>query len=133
MEHLECPRPFPLATIQVPWLSATSTETINLMSACPTLKVIRSPFTSATVTVIFVPAGSQLSFLQGNGNGTFQSPQSFLADGNVESLIAADLNGDDTLDLISADYGGGAYVFLGNTGGTFQSPVQYASGRTSVI
>jgi FG-GAP-like repeat/Cep192 domain 4 len=82
--------------------------------------------------LIFFLGGSlpgQLLFLPGNGDGTFQSPQSFPADSNVESLIAADFNEDGNLDLVTADLGGGAYVFLGNGNGTFQSAVEYAPGH----
>jgi hypothetical protein len=82
--------------------------------------------------LIFFP-GAGLVFLEGNGDGTFQSPQTFPADANaVEALITADLNGDGKLDLIAADYNGGAYVLLGNGDGTFQSPVEYASGHIGV-
>jgi len=90
--------------------------------------------------LIFVPGGSlygKLVLLLGNGDGTFQSPQTFPADSGIESLITADVNGDGKLDLMASDYflngsPGGGYVFLGNGDGTFQSPVDYGSGRTSV-
>jgi hypothetical protein len=73
----------------------------------------------------------ELRLLKGNGDGTFQLPQSFPSDPNIEALQAVDLNGDRKLDLITADLGGGAFVFLGNGDGTFQSAVQYSAGDTA--
>jgi hypothetical protein len=73
-----------------------------------------------------------LSFLQGNGDGTFQAALSVQGDPSTTALVAADLNGDGKLDLIAADLGGGAFVLLGNGDGTFQPPVGYGSGRSSV-
>ena len=82
-------------------------------------------------------SGIGIEFLQGNGDGTFRAAVSIPSDGNLESLAAADLNGDGKLDLITSDYqldfaGGGAFVLLGNGDGTFQSPKQYGPGRTSI-
>jgi len=71
----------------------------------------------------------QLSFLQGNGDGTFQPPQQIPLDLAIGApLIIADLNGDGKLDVIAAGSDGGVLVLLGNGDGTFQSPVEYAPG-----
>jgi hypothetical protein len=73
---------------------------------------------------------SQLSFLRGNGDGTFQLPAA-VATAELNYLVAADLNGDGKLDLIGMLQGSGAstdvYVLLGNGDGTFQSPVVYGT------
>lgn len=72
----------------------------------------------------------QLSFLQGNGDGTFQPPVSNTVPGNnFTALVAADINGDGKLDLIAAD--GGAWVWLGNGDGTFGNQTEYATGSQS--
>lgn len=86
---------------------------------------------------LVVGNGSYVSFLHGNGDGTFQSPTLSTADLGLVALVTADLNGDGNLDLIAADSGennggGGAFIMLGNGDGTFQSPVEYAAGRTSL-
>jgi hypothetical protein len=81
----------------------------------------------------------QLSFLQGNGDGTFQPPVTYPAVGsNLTALVAADINGDGKLDLIASDDtespltgDGGAWVWLGNGDGTFQSQTEYATGSQS--
>ena len=41
--------------------------------------------------------------LHGNGNGTFQNPQYFAAGFGLRSLSVADVNGDGTLDIVTAD------------------------------
>ena len=69
-------------------------------------------------------SGTQLAFLQGNGDGTFQAPSTFysveVAPGNG-AVVAADLNGDDKLDLITqqASPTNTFTVLLGNGDGTF--------------
>jgi len=44
-----------------------------------------------------------VAVLCGNGNGTFQSPQYFTAGFGLRSLSIADVNGDGTLDIVTAD------------------------------
>ena len=77
----------------------------------------------------------QITYLQGRGDGTFLSPVRFPAGCVTNELMAADLNGDGKLDLVTTDAmsslpanTGGACVLMGNGDGTFQSPVAYSSG-----
>jgi hypothetical protein len=82
-----------------------------------------------------------ISVLLGNGDGTFQPPQSFASGGqNAYSVAVGDLNGDGKLDLAvgnqcqtSACNSGGISVLLGNGDGTFQPPQSYASGGVFVL
>jgi len=68
-------------------------------------------------------SGTQLAFLQGNGDGTFQAPSTFypvVAESANGAIIAADLNGDDKLDLITQQPNANTFtVLLGNGDGTF--------------
>jgi hypothetical protein len=58
--------------------------------------------------------------LRGNGDGTFQPPQSVQNISSVASTLPADVNGDGKLDLVFA--GGVSYtIVLGNGDGTFRS------------
>ncbi len=74
-----------------------------------------------------------LTILLGNGDGTFQSP-STLSTGNqpAESVIAADLNGDGHLDLVTANTNGHLSVLLGNGDGTFGAALSVAAGGNSI-
>lgn len=80
-----------------------------------------------------------VAVLLGNGDGTFQSPVTYPADGNQSnSLVVADLNHDGKLDIAVANSctSGGCdtpitsaiTVLLGNGDGTFQPPVTYNPG-----
>jgi hypothetical protein len=44
-----------------------------------------------------------VAIFHGNGNGTFQNPQYFAAGFGLRSLSVADVNGDGTLDIVTAD------------------------------
>lgn len=74
--------------------------------------------------------GNAVVVLLGNGNGTFQSPVSMPTGApSTASIIAADMNGDGTLDLIT----NGA-VFLGTGSGTFQAAINFgAAARPSLV
>jgi hypothetical protein len=74
-----------------------------------------------------------LSYLKGNGDGSFQTPVSISATGHPVAIIAADFNGDGKLDLATADqYIAAITVFLGNGDGTFQGGVLYNTGNQPV-
>ena len=67
-------------------------------------------------------APTGIAVLLGNGNGTFQPPQDYTLQvgAPVNSMLAADLNGDGRLDLV-ASWEGGVYLLFGNGNGTFQA------------
>ena len=67
-----------------------------------------------------------LATLIGNGDGTFVSgPLQTIPDGNLYSLLLADVNGDGILDAVAADLTG-VEVFLGKGDGSFITPIVYA-------
>jgi len=85
-----------------------------------------------------------LGVLLGNGDGTFQAPVTYALDGHLgDSVAIGDLNGDGIPDLavtvscknVRDGHCLGANpvsVMLGNGDGTFQAPIQFASGAPGV-
>jgi hypothetical protein len=77
---------------------------------------------------------SSLTILRGNGDGTFQTMQSYATDYAPIAVMVADLNGDSILDVavvcagMAPSYSGTVDVFLGNGDGTFQAAQSYAAG-----
>jgi hypothetical protein len=74
-----------------------------------------------------------VSVLLGNGNGTFQAPQTYRVGNDpgltTASLVAQDLAGNGRLDLVVANGGDGTVsVLMGNGDGTFQPEQAYATG-----
>jgi hypothetical protein len=75
----------------------------------------------------------EAAVMLGNGNGTFKSPVLYDLGGNqVVSIAAADVNGDGTPDIVSANWGNASKeatvtVLLGNGDGTFQPPIASAA------
>jgi hypothetical protein len=67
-------------------------------------------------------ANNSLSVLLGNGDGTFRPHVDYAAFGEPFTVVAADLNRDGKLDLVTANdtSPGGVSVLLGNGDGTFQ-------------
>ena len=82
-----------------------------------------------------------VSVILGNGDGTFQAPQSYLSGGvpGGVSVNIADLNGDGKPDLLvtnacdDANCDGTISVLLGNGDGSFQAEQTYASGGEDAI
>ncbi|MEM9529503.1 MAG: VCBS repeat-containing protein [Pseudomonadota bacterium] len=75
---------------------------------------------------------ADLSFLKGNGDGTFQAPQSITLSGTLLDLDVGRLNADDALDLVVAR-GDSVAVLLGQGDGTFAAATALAadSGRVA--
>jgi hypothetical protein len=69
---------------------------------------------------VAVTGTNRVRILLGNGNGTFQTGQTYMTPSPTTSLAAVDLNGDGKLDLVA-----GGNVLLGNGNGTFQAPQDY--------
>jgi Bacterial Ig-like domain (group 3)/FG-GAP-like repeat len=77
-----------------------------------------------------------VSVLLGNGNGTFQTAQSYASGGvTAVSVAVGDFNGDHKMDLVvanqcqsSGNCNGNVGVLLGNGKGTFQTAQTYSSG-----
>ena len=78
----------------------------------------------------FSPNSAQLSILLGLGDGTFASVRQSSMTYAAQALIAADLNGDGTLDLVTTTdtITGAVTVFLGNGDATFRDGVIYLTG-----
>lgn len=85
-----------------------------------------------------------VSVLLGNGNGTFQTPVSYLTNGALtKSLVIKDLNGDGIPDLAVINTcanatcaptpSGPLDIFWGNGDGTFQPPVSFATGNSGGV
>jgi hypothetical protein len=82
-------------------------------------------------------SNGSVSVLLGNGDGTFQAPQSYLSGGSdVMSLAVGDFNGDGQLDVVVANEcadtfcsTGSVSVLLGNGSGALQLVGSYATGR----
>ena len=67
-----------------------------------------------------------LTFLQGNGDGTFTPGTPFVAGDVPYGVVTGDFNGDGIADLAVSIFGSafnGVQVFLGNGDGTFQAPI----------
>ena len=86
-------------------------------------------------------ASGGVSILLGNGNGTFQSAQSYASGGlSTVSVAVGYFNRDRKLDLVAANQcqsigscNGNVGVLLGNGDGTFQAAQSYASGGYTAV
>lgn len=71
-----------------------------------------------------------VSILRGNGNGTFQPPQTFDIGHAPFSITVADLNRDGVQDLVTPNYDEtGVSVVLGRSDGSFQPAVTFETAR----
>ncbi len=82
------------------------------------LDLIVSGFNNSTVYVAL-----------GTGTGSFIPTSSYAAGGNASAALAADLDGDNFLDLISFNDDGGLYVRRGSGNGTFGAATTYNAGE----
>jgi hypothetical protein len=82
--------------------------------------------------VVTADPGGSVHMLLGNGDGTFQPPETVVVGGSPQSVAVSDLRGNGTLDLVTADYGNTVSVLLANGDGTFQPPVHYAGAPLAV-
>ncbi|HEX4006254.1 MAG TPA: FG-GAP-like repeat-containing protein [Acidobacteriaceae bacterium] len=75
--------------------------------------------------IVFAEGGADLEALEGNGDGTFQSPVPSPTGGiAADSMVTGDFNGDGKLDIAFMNGArDGAYVALGNGNETFQTPI----------
>jgi hypothetical protein len=81
--------------------------------------------------------GSSVAMLFGNGDGTFQTPETDIALGafQPQSVAIADLNGDKIMDIaVTLDNGGGEdiAVILGTGSGNFGTPALLASSLQNI-
>jgi hypothetical protein len=80
---------------------------------------------------------TQVNIYLGNGaggftvGGVYNAPNSNTFNPGPNSIVSADLNGDGKLDLVGLTLLNGAFVFLGNGDGSFQTPVNYGTGTTN--
>src|SRR5437868_9204287 len=82
--------------------------------------------------------GSTVSVLLGNGDGTFQDPRTFAVGAGPSALAVADVNGDGTPDLITANTGffdkpgNTVSVLLGKGDGTFGEQRPFTVGSSPI-
>lgn len=82
---------------------------------------------------------SEIGILLGNGDGTFQSPLTYIVGSFPTGVVVRDFNGDNVPDIAVAVFGGGgifnpgnAVVLTGNGDGTFHVGPAYPTGVGSV-
>jgi len=74
------------------------------------------------------PGSGNVSVWLGKGDGTFQTPTPFAAGTTPDTVVVADVNGDQKLDLVVGNHNSGNIsVLLGNGDGSFQAAVNYAT------
>ncbi|GEM_PF-687144 len=89
---------------------------------------------SANAGITFGPSGD-VSVLEGNGDGTFQTPRSFAAGDRPYSVELSDIGGDGIDDIVVASAGtfddsiSAVSVLRGNGDGTFQTAQRVATGN----
>jgi hypothetical protein len=75
----------------------------------------------ATNTLFTTSGTGSLSLYPGNGNGTFQTPQTLTSQVGFGAMVVTDLNNDHKPDIVLVTQGN-AFIFLGNGTGGFSGP-----------
>jgi ELWxxDGT repeat protein len=86
------------------------------------------PDLAVTHASTILPSQNTVTILLGNGDGTFRPAGDYQVGEDPFSIAVADFRNNGTLDLVTADQGGGSFtgsvsVLLGNGDGTFQNAV----------
>jgi len=76
---------------------------IPIDAADPSVILARDVNDNGQLDLVVVNAFSTVAVVYGNGNGTFQNPQYFVAGFGLRSVSIADVNGDGELDIVIAD------------------------------
>src|SRR5205823_6032927 len=63
---------------------------------------------------LVVNGGTQIAILYGRGDGTFESPVSYPADGPIAHILPVDVNGDGKLDMVAALPNGNSVIVMLN-------------------
>ena len=130
-------------TFQAPILSATGLNTTDYVSR---VSMVAGDFngdghldlavTETNANVDTRTSVGEVSVLLGNGDGSFQPPDTFSVGSDPLAIAAVDLTGDGFLDLAIADYGeysddnGTLWILLGKGDGSFQTPISDLLGST---
>jgi hypothetical protein len=78
---------------------------------------------------------NQVSWLAGNGNGTFQAPISITnnSDAEINSVLVQDFDGDGKVDIVLPHMGGVTTFMAGNGDGTFSAETSFLTAGASIF
>lgn len=118
-------------------------ETFSLRLSNPTNAILADSFGVGTIVDdevgvdIVVAVSGGISLLRGGPNGVFGAPAFFATGSSPQSVAVGDLNGDGSLDVVTANGSGfgssnNISVLLGTGAGSFGAPVRTAAGDSPV-